>query len=167
MSWHPALWRRLLVGRSPRRTIGRALLLSAILLVASRVAIVPLRAVGPSMLPTYHEGQWLLVNRLAYRLGTPGRGDVVAIRLAGGRAALVKRIVGLPGERVRIDYGTVVVDGQPLDEPYVRNRQPWNVAEVVLADDEYYVIGDNRGMPVEAHDFGRTGRARLLGRLVN
>ena len=154
-------------GSSPRRALLRATLLAAGLLVASRFLLMPLRAWGPSMLPTYHEGQWLLVNRLAYRLRDPERGEVVAIRLAGGRAALVKRVIGLPGERVRIVAGTVEVDGAPLDEPYVRHRRPWHVVEAQLADDEYYVIGDNRGMPADAHDFGRTSRARLLGRVIN
>ena len=157
----------MLLGRSPRRTLIRAGLLAIVLLVASRVVLTPLRAHGPSMLPTYHEGQLLLVNRLAYRLGDPTRGDIVAIRLAGGRAALVKRIIGLPGERVRIAAGTVLIDGEPLTEPYVRHRLPWDVAEAALGRNEYFVIGDNRGMPPGEHDFGRTIRARLLGRLVN
>jgi signal peptidase I len=158
--------RRVLYGPSPRRALLRAALLAAGLLLLSRVAFMPLRAFGESMEPTYHQGQWLLVNRLAYRYRGPERGEVVAIRLAGGRAALVKRIVGLPGERLRVDAGTVLVDDRPLNEPYVRLRQPWQVDEVHLADDEYFVIGDNRGMPADAHDFGRTSRDRLLGPLM-
>lgn len=154
-------------GSSPRRALLRGAALALGLFLASRFVLMPLRAVGPSMLPTYGEGQWLLVNRLAYHLREPSRGDVVAIRLGGGRAALVKRIVGLPGERVRIVEGTVQIDGAPLDEPYVRHRRPWHVDEAVLGADEYYVIGDNRGMPAASHDFGRTTRARLLGPLVN
>jgi signal peptidase I len=158
--------RRAVFGPSLRQTLIRGTLLAVALLLASRVALMPLRAFGESMQPTYRQGQWLIVNRLSYRLREPTRGDVVAIRLAGGRAALVKRIVGLPGERIWIEEGTVFVDDRPLSEPYVHARQPWHVDAVHLSDDEYYVIGDNRDMPSDAHDFGRTTRERLLGPLV-
>jgi signal peptidase I len=78
----------------------------------------------------------------------------------------VKRVIALPGERVRIDDGTVFVNGQPLPEPYVERRQPWNVEEITLAGDEYFVIGDNRGMRARDHMFGAVSRKRLYGRLI-
>lgn len=158
--------RRALVGRSPGRTLVRALLLATVIVVASRVALSPVRASGISMLPTYAEGQLLWLNRLAYRMGMPARGDVVAITLAGGRAVLVKRIIGLPGERVRLEAGQVFVDDQPLPEPYRRLPSDWSVEELALGPDEYYVVGDNRSMPVALHDFGTARRERLLGRLL-
>jgi signal peptidase I len=158
--------RTVLVGRSPAWTLVRAALLAATLLVASRVAFSPVRAVGISMLPTYDEGQLLLLNRLAYRTTAPLRGDVVAIELAGGRAVLVKRIVGLPGERIRMAEGTLLVNDVPVAEPYVRYSARWTVDELQLQQDEYYVVGDNRAMPPEQHDFGSATRDRILGRLV-
>jgi signal peptidase I len=120
------------------------------------------------MTPTYGDDQLLLVNRLAYRFGGEvRRGDVVAITLKGGKAVLVKRIIGLPGERVRIDEGQVMVDDQPLDEPYCVYRLPWNIVETRLGPDEVFVIGDNRSMLEKHHDFGRADRGRILGRLIN
>jgi hypothetical protein len=58
------------------------------------------------------------------------------------------------------------VNGVPLSEPYVRNRSPWDVAEVTLAPREYFVIGDNRGMRAKDHDFGRVDVSRIVGRVV-
>ena len=73
----------------------------------------------------------------------------------------VKRVVGLPGERVAISGGQVQINGTPLAEPYVRHRRPWDVAEVTLGPREYFVIGDNRGMSVGDHDFGRVTVDRI------
>ena len=158
--------RTLLVGRSATWTLVRAAVLAVTLIAVSRVALSPVRAVGISMLPTYAEGEILLLNRLAYRTAQPQRGDVVAIELAGGEAVLVKRIVGLPGERVRMDDGTLLIDDVPVDEPYVQHSSRWTVDELALDADEYYVVGDNRAMAPELHDFGSASRERILGRLV-
>ena len=120
------------------------------------------------MTPTYGDGQLLFVNRLAYRLGGGvRRGDVVAITLRSGTAVLVKRIVALPGERIRIDDGQVAIDGVPLDEPYCVYRIGWTIAETQLGPDEVFVVGDNRSMPAKYHDFGRADRGRILGRVIN
>ena len=133
------------------------------------------------MLPTYQSGSLNLVNRLAYRNGKPSRGDIVAIRLAGPHVLYVKRIIALPGERISMTAGQVYVNGTPLIEPYVRNRNPWDVpevtltsriepgtvrTEVTLAPDQYFVVGDNRGMRASDHDFGRVDVSRIVGRIV-
>jgi signal peptidase I len=159
--------RDLLVGRSAGRSLLRGLVIAVVLLLGSQLLLTPVRAHGISMFPTYDEGQLLLANRLAYRLGPVQRGDVVAITLKGGQAVLVKRIVGLPGERVRIVAGQVFVDDRPLDEPYCRYRLPWNIQEATLGPDEVYVIGDNRSMLEKHHDFGRAPISRILGRMIN
>ena len=62
--------------------------------------------------------------------------------------------------------GTVQIDGQPLIEPYVQNRQGWNYPEVTVGPREYFVIGDNRGMRMVDHDFGRVDARRVLGMLL-
>jgi signal peptidase I len=125
-----------------------------------------MRAEGISMLPTYQSGSLNLVNRLAYRNREPSRGDIVAIRLAGPHVLYVKRIIALPGERISMTAGQVYVNGTPLIEPYVRNRNPWDVPEVTLTSREYFVVGDNRGMRASDHDFGRVDVSRIVGRIV-
>lgn len=157
---------RLIFGENPRRTTVRILILGTVSVVTFGWVLIPVRAEGPSMLPTYRSGSLNLVNRLAFVMKSPERGDVVAIGIAGPHAVYIKRIVGLPGERIAITQGTVRVNGQPLEEPYVRNRSPWTMSEVQLGPDEYFLIGDNRGMRAEEHDFGRASRSRIVGKVV-
>jgi signal peptidase I len=140
--------------------------LAVISFVLFRWVLIPIRTEGVSMLPTYRSGTLNLVNRLSYFNTTPSRGDVVAIRLAGPSVVYVKRIVGLPGERVAVVEGQVHIDGESLLEPYVRHRRAWNVPEMTLGPGEYFVVGDNRSMAVGDHDFGRVDADRILGRVL-
>lgn len=131
--------------------------------ITLRWVLIPVRTEGISMLPTYQSGRLVFVNRLTFAARPPRRGDVVAIRLAGPHVVYIKRIVALPGERLRISGGQVYIGGAPLAEPYVRNRSAWDVPELTVVAGEYYVIGDNRGMRAADHDFGRVSAARILG----
>jgi signal peptidase I len=163
----PSLVRTMLIGARPRRTMLRAAAIVAAAYIVFGHALIPVRGQGPSMQPTLRDGQLVLVNRLAYWRSDPTRGDIVAIRLAGWRAVYIKRIVGMPGDHVRIAAGVVYVNGRRLDEPYVeRRRASWNVPTTVLARDEYLMIGDNRGMPMLQHDFGKARRDRIVGQVV-
>jgi signal peptidase I len=161
-----SLVRRLIFGSNPRRTAVRVLVLSAVSFVTFGWILIPIRAEGISMDPTYQSGTLHLVNRLAFTMTSPARGDIVAIQLAGPHVLYVKRIVGLPGERVAIVQGLVQINGRPHAEPYVRHRRPWDVNEVTLSPNEYFVIGDNRGMNAGDHDFGRVERSRIAGKVV-
>jgi signal peptidase I len=156
----------MVVGESPGRTILRGLSVALLLLVFSRTVVVPIRATGISMLPTYADGQLLFFNAVAYRFANPARGDIVAITLEARESVLVKRVVALPGERVRIEEGTVLVDDVPLPEPYLRGGGRWNIDELTLAADEYFVVGDNRSMAPGLHTFGAVTRDRLFARLM-
>jgi signal peptidase I len=157
---------RLIFGENPRRTTVRILILAAVSVVTFGWILIPVRAEGISMLPTYRDGSLNLVNRLAFVMQQPQRGDIVAVALAGPHVVYIKRIIGLPGERLAIADGVVRINGTPLDEPYVRNRSNWTISEVQLGPDEYFLIGDNRGMREEEHDFGRAPRSRIIGKVL-
>ena len=159
-------FRRFIFGANPRRTAVRIVVLVIAAIVTFTWILVPIRAEGISMLPTYRSGSLNLVSKLTYKYRSPRRGDVVAIRLAGPSVVYVKRIVGLPGDRVAIREGLVQINGTPLPEPYVRHRQPWNVEEVTLEARQYFLIGDNRGMNASDHDFGRADRSRIVGKVL-
>lgn len=158
--------RRILFGPNPRRTSVRVLVLVAISFVLFKWVLLPVRAEGISMQPTYESGSFRLVNRLSFLGDGPARGDIIAIRLAGMRVVYVKRVIGLPGERLEIVDGQVLINGTPLDEPYVRNRKPWTLDEVAMAPGEYFVVGDNRGMNLRDHTMGRVDASRIIGRVV-
>jgi signal peptidase I len=154
------------VGRNPRTTLMRAAALVALAFVVFGWILTPLRLSGISMLPAYTDGELNFANRAAYWLREPARGDVVAIRMAGAHVVYVKRIVGMPGERIAIVDGTVTVDGRPLAEPFVVLRAPWNLAPVAVGPDEFFVVGDNRSMAIENHALGRVARGRIIGKTL-
>lgn len=157
----------LLVGGSVRMALVRAATLAIASVVVFGWILLPVRTYGISMLPTYRGGQLVFVNAWSYRGGRrPQRGDVVAIEVAGRHLMYVKRIIGLPGERVAVAAGVVLIDGRPLDESYVQFREPWNVPETTLGASEYFVVGDNRGMPQQEHEFGKVAASRVVGKLL-
>lgn len=134
------------------------------LLGGMRVAVI-----GASMEPALRAGDHLLVSRLAYRLRPPRRGDVVFLRSrAGGGAAVpecIKRVVGLPHERVQVQAGVVTVDGHLLPEPYLPPRTAASSAPATwrLGADEYFVLGDNRAHSSDSRSFGPVRRRAIIG----
>ncbi len=162
----PSLVQRLIMGRSLTRTLLRATILALVCFVVFRFLLLPIRINGISMEPTYREGAINLVNALGYLGGRPARGDVVAIKLAGPSVMFLKRIIALPREEVEIREGVVLVNGQPLPEPYLASTNDWEFPPVKLEADEYFVIGDNRSMLQEEHTFGRVHRDRIAGKVL-
>jgi signal peptidase I len=154
---------RLIVGSNPRRTLLRAGLLIVVAYVIFGHVLLPVRGVGISMQPTIEQGDLLFINQLAYRFRAPAHGDVVAVRVAGRSVVYVKRLLGLPGDRVAFVDGVLWRNGEPVAEPYVTRRSDWRLSEVTLGEDDYFVVGDNRGMPMVQHEFGTSTRARLIG----
>ena len=117
------------------------------------------------MQPLLEPGERILVNKLAYRTGDVERGDVVVLRGPDGRT-LVKRVAGLPGERVEIVAGRLLVDGFEITEPYVtaEHRSRESAPARDLGEGEYFVLGDNRGASLDSRTFGPVRRERLRGR---
>ena len=155
-------WGRALVGRRPQRTLARVATLVVVIFVLFKFVFIAIRVEGNSMAPTYRSGRPNLINRWAYRWHGPRRGDVVAVRAEGTYLVLLKRIVGLPGERIAIRHGNVIVNGQPLSEPYAHGREISARDEIPLGDDEYFVIGDNRDVSI----YFTVHRREILGKTV-
>jgi len=162
----PHWLQRVVIGRNPRVTLIRILILAATSLILFTVVFLPIRIQGISMYPTYKEGRINFVNRLAYRFHEPRRGDIVSIRFSGYHVMLMKRIIGLPGESIAFHAGKTWINGQPLDEPYVKTRWNWEQPPRRLGPDEYYVVGDNRSMPQEDHTQGGAARDRIVGKVL-
>lgn len=156
-------FQRLFVGTNPLRTATRVALLVVTSYVVFGHLLLPVRGVGISMRPTIEPGGYVFVSTLTYRWRNPRRGDIVAVRMAGRSVVYVKRVVALPGQRLAFRGGVLAVDGATVDEPYVVHRAPWELSGVHLDADEYFVVGDNRGMPLDAHELGVVTRTRLIG----
>jgi signal peptidase I len=124
---------------------------------------IPFTIQGISMEPTYRDGRVNFCWRLRYLFSEPKRHDVVAVRFAGSRVMLLKRVVAREGEQVEFRGGRLFVDGNGIEEPYVRLPCNWNLPSRRVDKDCVYVVGDNRSMPIEDHHFGQTSRIRIMG----
>jgi signal peptidase I len=168
--------RAVVIGRNPKMTLLRAVVWAAVCVVVFKLLLVHVRVDGISMLPTCPDQSVYWVNRLAYVLHEPQRGDVVAVRfiqaddaisrLEPPHVMLLKRIIGLPGETIAFVNGQVLINGEVLDEPYEMGiyRGNWNCPPVTLKPDEYFVVGDNRSMPWQDHTFGVRKRNLIVGK---
>ena len=123
------------------------------------------RVAGTSMRETLLADDVALVTRFDYRAGgTPRRGEVVQCVFPDRSDTYIKRVIGLPGEDVCFSNGQLTVNGQPVDEPYVST--PTADYEIVLGEDEYLVLGDNRSDSYDSRmaDMGPVGAEAFLGR---
>jgi signal peptidase I len=119
---------------------------------------------GLSMEPQIHSGQYVLINTFAYRFGQPHRGDILAFHHNG--RVFIKRVIGLAGDRIRIDRGTVNVNGSMLAEPYVRDPDRRSSPETIVPSQAVYVLGDNRANSEDSRVFGPVGDDTLIGRAL-
>ena len=160
---------------SPRRTalaMGRELVVTILPAVVMALLIQFFLAqstivFGQSMEPNLHQDQRLVVEKVSYRWHGPQRGDIVVLPdPSGGPIPLIKRVVGLPGERVNIAAGRVYVDGAALDEPYLAQittgeGRSWQVPPM-----QVFVMGDNRGDSRDSRYFGPVSIETLVGHAV-
>jgi signal peptidase I len=129
----------------------------------------PVRVEGTSMLPMLEDQDRLFINKVAYRVGEIHQGDVVVFEYPLDHTkSYIKRVIALPGDRLRIDDGTVYVNGSRLAEPYVPNRfsDDRTEPEMVLGPHEYFVMGDHRSISSDSRDFGPVERSLIYGKAV-
>ena len=123
---------------------------------------------GDSMLPSVQSGDHVLVDRLAYRFGVPGRGDVVVFHFPRPwqDMDLIKRIIGLPGDTVEVVPGAVYVNGRPIDEPYIRFTEQYAYGPERVPPGQYFVLGDNRVVSYDSHQWGFLPSREVIGRVM-
>ncbi|MEK7171226.1 MAG: signal peptidase I [Patescibacteria group bacterium] len=127
---------------------------------------------GSSMEPDFHNGEYLLVEKMSYRLKKPVRGDVIVFRYPNNPSVnYIKRIIGLPGETVRIVNGTVEINNKLLAEEYLSldektliAQNPETPYEVTLTTDQFFVMGDNRQHSSDSREWGPLGRNFIVGK---
>lgn len=120
-----------------------------------------------SMEPTLHEGQYLIVSKVAYWFHGPERGDIIVLDPPNHQSDIpyIKRVIGLPGEKVEIRDGRVWINGIALNEPYVSGPPAYSES-LVLGEDEYLVLGDNRNNSSDSHIWGILPRENIIGKSV-
>ena len=130
-------------------------------LAVRRARLEPVLVRGGSMRPTLEPGQRVAVAPL---VRPPGRGDLVVVA-RGQDLEVVKRVVGLPGERVRLAAGGLEVDGETIPEPYLPGGPVVGDLDLRLGPAQYLVLGDHRAASTDGRDFGPVGADALVGRV--
>lgn len=150
------------------RSFASLALQLAILGVLIGAFFVPMPQVsGVSMEPRLIPGERVIINTLAYRFGAPSRGDIVAFHHDAPTPELfIKRVIAVAGDRVRVERGTVSVNGQALVEPYVRFTDQRSFAEVTVPAASVYVLGDNRANSEDSRFFGTVPDSALVGKAL-
>jgi signal peptidase I len=156
----PANWKRFVLD------ILETLVLAVVLYFGINAVSARVRVDGFSMRPTLQDGEYILVNKLAYKTGEPHRGDIVVfIFPVDPTEDLIKRVIGLPGESVAIHNGVVSVNGVPLTEPYIASPPAYD-DEWIVPDGQLFVLGDNRNDSRDSHQWGFLPVENVIGRAV-
>src|SRR5436853_538713 len=129
----------------------------------------PVKVEGGSMEPGLEDQERIFINKLAYRLEDIRRGDIVVFRYPRDpRKSFIKRVIGLPGDRVRVTDGRVFLNGKPVSEPYVPQEylDSRPTREFTVPAESYFVMGDHRSMSNDSRDFGPVARQYIYGKAV-
>lgn len=158
-----------------RKSAGLMLWLRDLLVAAAASVLIitflyqPVRVEGTSMLPRLEDSDRLFINKFVYHFTAIERGDVVVFHYPRDpEKSYIKRVIAVPGDTLRIDRGRVYVNGKLLREPYVpvEYRDNRSIAEMVLPDDNYFVMGDHRSISSDSRDFGPVERSLIYGKAV-
>ena len=151
--------------------ILRMLLVALAIVIPIRAFVAqPFKVSGASMVPTFHDKEYLIVDEISYRFHDPKRGEVIIFHPPQNKATYyIKRIIGLPGETISSQDGKIVIKnkdnptGFVLEEPYISNITS-NFNEKVLGTEEYFVMGDNRPYSSDSRTWGILPKANIVGR---
>ncbi|SRR5579884_1152979 len=157
---HSANWQIL-------RDVGETIILTLLMFLVIRLAVQDFQVDGYSMVPTLQNTQFVLVDKLSYFFGSPQRGDIIVFEFPLDHSQnFVKRIIGVPGDRIDITAaGQVSVNGVPIQEPYVNDLDnPQGNITRILGPNQYYVLGDNRGGSYDSRYWGAVRRDEIIGK---
>lgn len=143
--------------------ILETLLLSVVLFFLINAVSARIKIDGSSMEPNLHHGEFVIVSKINYRFGEPERGDVVVFDFPRNiTQEYIKRIIGLPGEQIRVEGGKIFINGVLLTEPYLK-MEPRYEGEWVVPESTLFVLGDNRNNSSDSHTWGIVPMENVIG----
>ncbi len=173
------------------RELFETVILALLFFLALQFSLGNYRVEGASMLPTLEEGEYLIVNKLVYLrfdprdivslipyvdivndadafpFHAPRRGEVVIFEFPNNpERDFVKRVIGLPGDTVEIQRGTVIVNSIPLNEPYITRRDTGTMGRITVPENGYFVLGDNRRGSNDSRNWGSVPIDNIIGRAL-
>jgi signal peptidase I len=156
----PTNWKRLFLA------ILETVILAVVLFFGINAVSARVRVDGFSMRPTLEDGEYILVNKLAYKTGEAARGDIIVfIFPVNPQEDLIKRVIGLPGETISIHNGVVSVNGVPLTEPYIASPPAYD-GDWVIPEGQLFVLGDNRNDSRDSHQWQFLPLENVIGKAV-
>lgn len=143
----------------------QTIIISALLYLAIDAISARIQVLSISMQPTLFEKDFVLVNKVVYKLDQPEYGDVIVFRYPPNpeTTPYIKRVIGLPGDTVRITNGKVFVNDQPMVEPYISAPPDYN-GQWFVGDNELFVLGDNRNNSSDSHHWGMVPIENVIGK---
>ncbi len=160
--------KRFLLPSLNRYYLLRVVLLAILAFLFFKYICRPAWTNGKSMLPTYQEREFLFYWQPAFWFSTPKRGDIVVIRMAGNSIFLLKRVIAVAGESVEFRQGALLINGIPLQDKWAALTPcDWDLPPRTVEKSCVYVVGDNRSMPIEQHEFGQVELKRINGKPVS
>ena len=149
------------------RELVETVVLALILFLLIRQVVQNYRIESHSMEPNFYEGQFVLVNKLAYRLGEPHRGEVLVFHNPDNTDQdYIKRIIGLPGDTIEVVGDTILINGEELPQPFVHNLNPEGTyfGPVIVPENSLFVMGDNRPRSSDSRAIGAIDEDLVVGK---
>lgn len=128
------------------------LLIAVVIYCSLQITIKSFKVYNISMLPTIQPGDHIILNKLAYKFGTPKRGDIIIFYSPRHQEDLIKRVIAVPGDSVEVKKGKVLVNGQVLNEPYILEQPRYTMFEQTIGPNTYFVLGDDRNNSDDSHN---------------
>lgn len=143
------------------------LVLSLILFLVINAISARIRVDGSSMEPTLHNGEFVIVNKLAYKFAEPKLGDIIVFHFPRDPdQEYIKRVIGVPGDEVVIGDGKVTVNGQEIDEPYISAPPAYTASRWDVPEGHLFVLGDNRNNSSDSHSWGTVPLEYVIGKAL-
>lgn len=147
------------------REIVETIALTILIFLAIHFTVQNYQISGPSMQNNLHSGQFVLVNKIAYLFHAPERGDVIVFHEPDNPSRdLIKRVIGLPGDKITLDGTNIWVNGTQLDEPYITEKYNPGANTITVPPKDYFVLGDNRPISEDSRFFGVVPKDNIVGK---
>jgi signal peptidase I len=150
------------------REVGITILIAVAVFAVLRLTVQSYTVVMSSMEPNFQEGECIMVNKMSYRSSGPQRGDVIVFNPPPPNEQspypFIKRVIGLPGDTVEIEDGEVSINGTPLVEEYIMASPEYTMPAIVVPENEYFVLGDNRNNSNDSHEGWTVPRDDIIGK---